>query len=197
MQLRARPAQKRQSAHITGARDDSSCEEEASASASPLSWGVSSVSHSSSQSADVDDFDVDILPTQSAQSISDADGASDGPDSEGGAINVSPEPWKTQFDSWEALDAYITAYGTQSYQGKRQRQESRQIECSVKINACVQVVSRVEPTFAVCITKTTLQHNHPLDKRTFRQYSHNRMKLDEVELDTINSLRKAVQAERD
>lgn len=60
-----------------------------------------------------------------------------------------------------------------------------------QINACVRVVDKREPTFAVCITKVTLKHNHSLDKRIYQQYASNRMMIDDDTLAKVEILRKA------
>lgn len=55
----------------------------------------------------------------------------------------------------------------------------------------MRVIDISEPTFAVCVIKFTLVHNHDLDKHIYQQYPANRMTLDRDVIDTVNILRKA------
>ncbi|RLN88115.1 hypothetical protein BBJ28_00019684 [Nothophytophthora sp. Chile5] len=82
---------------------------------------------------------------------------------------------QSQFESWDAFHSYVGNYMRKSFQ----------------INTCVQVVDKVDLTFAVRVTSAQLENNHALDKRTFAQYPSNRMSIEPGILDTVNELRKA------
>ncbi|ETI55939.1 hypothetical protein F443_01430 [Phytophthora nicotianae P1569] len=137
-----------------------------------------------------------------------------------GEIEVfAPPLQRSEFESWEDLESYLSEYMKQTYQsfrlpvewenygktficthsgrykprgkGKRKRQQSRAIECGAQINACVQVQDKSIPTFVLRVTSARLVHNHPLNKRTFYQYPHVRTALEPDVLSTGNELRKA------
>ncbi|RLN96221.1 hypothetical protein BBJ28_00017784 [Nothophytophthora sp. Chile5] len=110
------------------------------------------------------------------QSISDQNSTRSGRSGEASVVLAEGPPFEqSQFESWDAFHSFIRNYMRQSYQ----------------INACVQVVDKVDLTFAVRVTSAQLEHNHALDKRTFAQYPSNRMSIEPGVLDTVNELRKA------
>ncbi|ETO64164.1 hypothetical protein F444_18258 [Phytophthora nicotianae P1976] len=96
-------------------------------------------------------------------------------DSKGKVSVVAAPLEKTEFVSWRGLEDYLRAYERSAYQ----------------INACGQVVDGREPTFTLRKTSSRLEHNHPLNKRSFNQYPHNRTALEPEVVTTVNALRKA------
>ncbi|KAL3669994.1 hypothetical protein V7S43_005365 [Phytophthora oleae] len=75
--------------------------------------------------------------------------------------------------------------------GKRPRQETSQMEYPMPINACVKLVDAAAPKWAVCVTKTSLQHNHQLNKNTFNHYPSTRLAIPENVVKTVDLLQKA------
>ncbi|ETO85012.1 hypothetical protein F444_01164 [Phytophthora nicotianae P1976] len=108
-------------------------------------------------------------------------------DCENSSARLIPLEWKFYAKTYECTHAGI--YQARG-EGKRSRQESRALDCKAQFILCVRCNGQ-NGEFTLCVTKTTLVHNHALSLRTFQHYPSTRLAIPNEVMDTVDVLQRS------